>query len=148
MALGESAVSRSVAADTPVTADAAPWRSSGLVLVVDDEPAVARVTSLVLDECGFDVAVAHNADEAMKHLERYGSKVRVVLVDLAMPHKSGVDVMQAARSAGFEVPMVLTSGFPHDEADKRFSDEGFVGYLQKPYRLETLVAVLKDALGE
>lgn len=124
------------------------WRSSGLILVVDDEPSVAKVTGMVLDQCGFSVDVATSGDDALRHIERLRDQLRLVLVDLTMPDKSGIEVMNAARSLGITVPMVLTSGYPKEEAGVRFMSAGFSGYLQKPYRLETLIAVLKDALGE
>jgi CheY-like chemotaxis protein len=133
---------------SPQTTDAENWRTSGLVLVVDDEPAVARVTSMVLDQCGFDVAVAFSSRDALARLAEWSSRVRLVLVDLTMPDQDGIEFMRAARELGCQAPMVLTSGYLQDEADRRFVSQGFAGYLQKPYRLETLVDVLRRALGE
>ncbi|MEN9579027.1 MAG: hypothetical protein RJA70_2036 [Pseudomonadota bacterium] len=145
---GVPATTRSDPAGISSDEDVHSWRGSGLILVVDDEPAVARVTEMVLDQCGFSVNVATSGVEALRHMERFRDQLRLVLIDLTMPDQSGIEVMQAARRLGLAVPMVLTSGYPNDEADKRFEGDGFSGYLQKPYRLEVLMTVLRRALGE
>jgi CheY-like chemotaxis protein len=123
------------------------WRGQGRVLVVDDEPAVARLTSLVLEQYGFQVDVVNNGREALAQLSS-SDRYRVVLVDLTMPDFSGIEVLVRARKQGCDTPMVLTSGYPRSEADQRFQDSDFSGFLQKPYRMENLVDVIRGALGE
>ena len=125
-----------------------PWAGSGLILVADDNEAVARVTSLVLGQCGFDVALATSGQAALQYIREHAGRLRLALVDLTMPDKTGLDVLQEARASGFESPIVLTSGHPREEADRLFGAAGFSAYIQKPYRLETLVKVLRRALGE
>lgn len=124
----------------------ASWRGSGRVLVVDDEPSVARLTALVLDQYGFEVEVAISGQDALEQIARQPSVFRLVVVDLSMPDLSGVDVLNRARALGCPAPMVLTSGHSSTDTDSVLKSSAFAGYLQKPYRLETLLEVIQRAL--
>jgi CheY-like chemotaxis protein len=126
----------------------AAWRGAGRVLVVDDEPSVARLTALVLDQHGFEVEVAVSGHDALTQIGRSPSGFRLVVVDLSMPDLSGVDVLRQARALGCPAPMVLTSGHSRTDTVSAVRDVQFAGYLQKPYRLETLLDVIQDALSQ
>jgi DNA-binding response OmpR family regulator len=124
------------------------WRGSGRVLVVDDEPSVARLTALVLDQHGFEVEVAVSGQEALAQISRTPAGFRLVVVDLSMPDLSGVDVLRQARALGCPAPMVLTSGHSRTDTVSAVRDANFAGYLQKPYRLEALLDVIQEALSQ
>ncbi len=126
----------------------AAWRGHGRILVVDDEPSVARLTGLVLDQQGFDVEVAGSGSAALELIEKGPKHYRLVIVDLSMPDFTGVEVMQRARELGCLTPMVLTSGHSRSEAGSDVKHSEFAGYLQKPYRLERLLEVIRGALSE
>jgi CheY-like chemotaxis protein len=123
-----------------------PWKGVGRVLVVDDEPSVARLTALVLDQYGFEVDVAISGLDALEHIARKPAGFRLIVVDLSMPDLSGVDVLKRARELGCQAPMVLTSGHSSTDTDGVLRTSDFAGYLQKPYRLETLLEVIQQAL--
>jgi CheY-like chemotaxis protein len=120
------------------------------VLVVDDEPSVARLTALVLDQYGFEVDVAISGLDALEHIARKPARkpagFRLIVVDLSMPDLTGVDVLKRARQLGCLAPMVLTSGHCSTDTDGVLRTSEFAGYLQKPYRLETLLEVIQQAL--
>lgn len=126
----------------------ATWRGSGRVLVVDDEPSVARLTALVLDQHGFEVEVAVSGQDALAQIGRTPAGFRLVVVDLSMPDLSGVDVLRQARALGCPAPMVLTSGHSRTDTVSAVRDAHFAGYLQKPYRLEALLDVIQEALSQ
>jgi DNA-binding response OmpR family regulator len=123
------------------------WRGAGRVLVVDDEPSVARLTALVLDQYGFEVQVAASGREALEQIARAPAGYTLVVVDLSMPDLSGVDVLNHARALGCVAPMVLTSGHSSTDTERVLASSTFAGYLQKPYRLETLLEVIQQALA-
>lgn len=124
------------------------WRGHGRVLVIEDEPAVARLTCIVLEQFGFSPDVVHCGQDGLSRLGLAESGYRLVLVDLTMPDMSGVDVLLKARSSGCDVPMVLTSGYPPADAEPRVHRSRFAGYLQKPYRMEAFVEVIRNALRD
>ncbi len=124
------------------------WQGHGRILVVDDEPSVARLTGLVLDQQGFQVEVACSGGAALELITKGPAAYRLIVVDLSMPDLSGVEVMRKARELGCSTPMVLTSGHSESEAGSDVRHADFAGYLQKPYRLETLLEVIRRALVE
>jgi DNA-binding NtrC family response regulator len=123
-----------------------PRHGAGRVLVVDDEPSVARLTALVLDQHGFEVDVAVSGQEALERIRRMPLGFRLVVVDLSMPDLTGVEVLNRARELGCSAPMVLTSGHSQSDTAVALRESHFAGYLQKPYRLETLLEVIQHAL--
>src|SRR5579864_2736704 len=70
-------------------------RSSGRVLVVDDEPRVARSIALALSDA-FDVDVAHSGADALE-LVSQGERYDVILCDVMMPHMTGPELFERLR---------------------------------------------------
>lgn len=122
------------------------FRGTGRLLVVDDDLAVARLTAMVLQQLGFEVDLVSGGAEALRALEAV--RYRLVVVDLTMPDLDGVTVLQCARASGHRTPFVLTSGCPREEVEQRLNEHDFAGYLQKPYRMEQLVRLLRQLLDD
>jgi CheY-like chemotaxis protein len=103
------------------------------VLVVDDEPLVARAVKRVL-HAQYDVTLASSADEALERL-RSGERFDVVFCDLMMPGKSGMDLHRAVLA---EAPAVadrfvfLTGGAFTPEADEYLRRSG-APHVTKPF---------------
>ena len=64
-------------------------RSTGIVLVVDDEAAVQRVAQRILEHSGFTVLTASDGREAIEVYRERGQDISVVLLDMKMPHLDG-----------------------------------------------------------
>ena len=64
-----------------------------------------------------------------------------------MPRMDGREAFLELRRLRADVPVILCSGYDVHESAEQFADLAFSGFLQKPYRLEELKAVLKNALG-
>ena len=100
----------------PAPSSTPAWHSDATVLVVDDEPPVAKVAALTLASAGMQVLVASNGVEALAlHRER-GGEVDLVLLDLNMPGLPGDEVYRALRLESPELPILLSSGYPEKEA--------------------------------
>lgn len=66
------------------------------VLVVDDERHIARFLEFVLKKAGYEVAVAHDGEQALAQVEKFAPDA--VLLDLVMPKLSGLEVLQQLRA--------------------------------------------------
>ncbi len=111
------------------------------LLVVDDEPLLARVIAAQLED-DYDVTVAHSGREAIAILAR-GDEFAAVLCDLLMPDLTGIDVLGWIRShrAGAEQHMILmTGGAIPAQAD---SSKG-PRYLAKPFESDELRRTLES----
>jgi CheY-like chemotaxis protein len=123
------------------------YRGTGTILVVDDEESIRAMSSGILSQMGFDVVLAADGMEGLLLYETHKADIRLVILDLTMPHMDGAETLAALRKRGHATPVVLTSGFNENEAVAKLQGEGLAGFLQKPYRVSTFVEVIKAALA-
>ena len=112
------------------------------MLLVEDNPDVAEVARLLLEELGYDVIHAANVAAAREALAR--GSIDVVLSDIVMP--GGADGLDLAREVRQRqsLPVVLATGYS-DQAQAA-ANEGFA-ILRKPYSMSGLNDALREALG-
>src|SRR4051794_41806222 len=86
------------------------------VLVADDEPHIGRIIKMKLEQGPFRVTLAYDGREALEVLERE-SDVGLVLLDLMMPHLSGLDVLTAMRGDARwkELPCIILTAARQDQ---------------------------------
>jgi PAS domain S-box-containing protein len=120
-------------------------RTSGTILVVEDNDEVAEVTAAMLESLGYAVERAASARRALDELEA-GRRVDLVLTDIVMPGGvSGIDLARTARGRFPGLPVVLTTGY--SAAAREAADEGFV-ILSKPFQLSALERLVRTALEQ
>lgn len=86
-------------------------RASVLVLIVEDQPAIQSILQEALEEGGFAVLVASDADQAIDVLDARHSEVRALVTDIQLGSTiSGWDVARHAREKNPNVPVVYTTG--------------------------------------
>jgi len=140
-------VSRSeVEAARPAPAVSRSWLGQGVVLVVDDEPFVRNVSRSMLIKMGFEVLTAADGREGVDRFRAQADNVRLVLLDLTMPEMSGREALAEIRKIRPDVPVILFSGYHVHESREELSAEGVTGFLQKPFRYEDLLPVIRQAL--
>ncbi|MEZ0167852.1 PAS domain S-box protein [Microvirga sp. TS319] len=110
------------------------------VLVVEDNIAVGRFSTQLLQDLGYETTWAANAGEALGLLDEDAGRFDVVFSDVVMPGMSGVDLGREIRRRYPGVPVVLTSGYSHVLAE-----EGRHGFelLHKPYAVDDVSRVLR-----
>ena len=116
--------------------------AGGLLLIVDDEEMLRTLCSRMVQILGYRYITACNGPEALDLLSRYGKEIQAVVLDLTMPLMDGFATFKQMRAIEPDVKIILASGFSKEDATRRFQDGDLVGFLQKPYRLETLEAIL------
>jgi signal transduction histidine kinase/CheY-like chemotaxis protein len=118
-----------------------------LVLVVDDEESVVAVSQMVLEDAGSRVLTAVDGVEGVDHVRRHGAGIALVLLDMTMPRKNGVEAYREMREIAPEIRIVLCSGYTEQEATETFSDHGLSGFLQKPFRAGDLLQKVREVLA-
>src|SRR5579862_2159539 len=83
--------------------------SRGRILVIDDEPDIRESLEVLLSGERYDVALAPNATEGLKRLET--APYDLVLLDLMMPDKSGMQVLEEVRSRDLETPIFMLTAY-------------------------------------
>lgn len=114
-----------------------------LVLVVDDEPMVREVLARYLSHDGFDVVEASDGDEAVCHLDEHHPDL--VLLDLMLPKRHGLEVLRHARRTS-NVPVILLTALG-DEKDRVAGLElGADDYVVKPFSPREVAARVRSVL--
>jgi len=123
------------------------WRGSGTVLVVDDDETVLAVSRMMLEEFGFGVLTAEDGRAGLETFRAESEGIDLVLLDMTMPRMGGEEAFREIRRVKRDVKVILTSGFNEQEATSRFVGRGLAGFIQKPYRPEDLIRVVREVLG-
>lgn len=119
-------------------------RTSFGLLLVDDETAFVEALAQRLERRGFPVRCAFSADEALRVLDTDGA-VDVVVLDIRMPGRSGVDTVQTIKGKYPLVEVVMLTGHADVESAVATLKSGAFDYLIKPCAIEDLIAKATDA---
>lgn len=114
------------------------------VLIVDDERAILRAYSRLMESRGYRVETASDGDEALNVMRRVD--IDLVVSDLTMPGMSGIDFLRTAHERDPDVPVILMTGCPSTESAIRAMEYGALRYLMKPVAREVLERALTDAM--
>ena len=124
------------------------WHGSGAVLIVDDDEVVLTVTSQIFMQLGFTVHTVNTGISAIKQFKKYSDKMVVVLLDMTLPDIPGEKMLQKLRQTRNNIPIVLMSGYDEQSVTENVNPDHFAGFLQKPFKTETLVNILQEVLKE
>jgi len=127
-------------------ARAGDFRGGGLILVVDDEESVRALATHILQRAGFEVVTASNGREAVEVYAGRRRDVRLVLLDMTMPHMDGEATFRALRELDPEAQIVVSSGYSKQEVAAQFAGQGLAGFVQKPYKTDDLLGKVRDLL--
>jgi signal transduction histidine kinase/CheY-like chemotaxis protein len=127
--------------------DPAAAHASGLVMVGDDEPAVRRVATRVLERMGMRVITAGDGVEAVNLFRERAHELVLVLLDVTMPRMGGEEALRQMRQIPSSAKVVLSSGFTEQDAARHFDGLPLDGFIQKPYEPATLSAQVMRLLG-
>ena len=114
----------------------------GDVLVVDDDEAILKTTSILLKALKLVPRAAHDRREALAVVRRYAHQLRAIMLDA---HLGGIDTVRlltAFKTGAPHVPVIVSSGSSEEEIRKIFSDHPYDAFLAKPYTLDELRRVL------
>jgi signal transduction histidine kinase/CheY-like chemotaxis protein len=141
--------SEHAAESMPGSASTAPaWKSQGTVLVADDEDTIRALARRILERAGFTVLLASDGREAIEIFRREHARVRMVLLDLTMPHLDGEACYRELRQVDPAVKVVMSSGYNEQDVVNRFAGKGLAGFVQKPYTASELITMVRQCLGE
>jgi len=118
-----------------------------IILVVDDEPEITRMLQVMLEHHGYTVRRAHGTAQGMHILE--SEPPDLVLLDLMMPHLSGVElcgyIRRDPRTA--KVPVIVYTAANNDEVVRSAMEAGATKFLSKTVDRAELIKAIDEALA-
>ena len=114
------------------------------ILVVDDEQSMQEFLEIFLRREGYEVVTAGDVDTAVAHLE--SDEIDLVLTDMQMPDKTGLDLILAARDVSPDTIMIVVTAFGTTDSAIAAMKEGAYDYLTKPFKVDELRIVIEKAL--
>jgi nitrogen-specific signal transduction histidine kinase/CheY-like chemotaxis protein len=128
-------------------ASPAPQGSGQIVMIVDDEPALVRLTEEVLAGMGYEPAGFGDPQAALAALRATPDRYDALLVDQVMPGLTGTELARHFRALRPAAPILLVSGYGGANLDERARDAGVSTVLQKPLQRGELGERLAHAFG-
>jgi two-component system alkaline phosphatase synthesis response regulator PhoP len=118
------------------------------VLVADDEPHIGRIIKMKLEQGPFRVTLAYDGREALDVLRR-DSGIDLVLLDLMMPHLSGLDVLAAMKADErlHDLPSIILTAAGQEQQHHRALELGASEFLTKPFSPKKLYARAAELVG-
>jgi len=116
------------------------------ILVVDDELFFRQLYRDLLSECGHNVEVYDNGEDAISRMGR--GDVDLVLTDMVMPGRCGLEVLRAARALANPPEVILVTGHASLESAIHALKNGARDYLVKPFNPEELKHLVKTCLDQ
>lgn len=116
------------------------------MLLIDDEPELARLIAHAARAAGYAATATGDADSFMRHFEESGADL--IAIDLGMPDLDGVELLRFLAEAGCTAPILIISGFDRrvlETAERlgRALGLDMAGSVEKPVRLASLEALLQ-----
>jgi DNA-binding NtrC family response regulator len=113
------------------------------VLIIDDESGILESLTILLRSEGFTPMSAQGGKKGLEMMNE--SSPDIILTDLRMPGTTGVEVLAAARASMPDVPVILMTAQATLQSAMQAVNEGAFYYIQKPFRNDELLAILRRA---
>lgn len=118
------------------------------VLVADDEPHIGRIIKMKLEAGPFDVTLAYDGREATDALVAMDPQFDLIVLDLMMPEKSGLDVLRMLRNElRSDAPAIILTAAGQDEQERAALDTGANAFVTKPFSPKKLYALVARLTG-
>ena len=119
------------------------------ILIVDDEHYCLEMLELLLSAHGHTVAMADSGDAALLYMRQNWHMIDMVLLDIMMPGKTGIDVLKEMRCIpelrGLKV--IIQSGTSNQSYFKSAEKMGAAGCIIKPYKMKELTSIIDQTLS-
>lgn len=113
------------------------------ILICDDEEGVRESYRLILEK-DYDLVFASNGDEGIQAVKK--EPVDLVILDIKMPKKSGVDALKEMKVARPNLKVIISTGYRSVEVAQEASRLGATEYLVKPFDSQTIYKLVKRLL--
>jgi PAS domain S-box-containing protein len=127
------------------SADKPKW-GKGTILLVEDEPAILKVASRMLENRGCTLLLASSPGEAIRTAKEHSGEIHLLITDVIMPEMNGPHLAKQLKDLYPNLRCLLMSGYPADVMAKHGVLEDDVWFIQKPFTAQNLMDSILKAL--
>jgi DNA-binding NtrC family response regulator len=114
------------------------------ILIVEDKESMSEMLKETLESEGYKVIIARDGIEGMKYLKE--SKINLVLTDLKLPKKDGIDILKVSKEENQLIPVIVMTAFGSVELAVAAMKGGAFDFITKPFDTDHLLMLIKRAL--
>ena len=114
------------------------------VLVVDDDRAILKLMSRIIENSGYNVKSASNAKEALKLIME--NQFNLVISDISLPGMSGIELYKKVRNRYESLDFIFMSGYAVDDMDESII-ESVSGFFPKPFQIQSVMDTISKILS-
>ncbi|MFH1985155.1 MAG: PAS domain S-box protein [Pseudomonadota bacterium] len=121
-------------------------RGHETILLVEDEPAILEITTMMLEKMGYRVVAAKTPGEAIRLALEHVGKIHLLVTDVVMPEMNGRDLAKNILAIHPYVKRLFMSGYTSNVIAHHGVLDAGVNFIQKPFSMESLGAKVREAL--
>lgn len=116
------------------------------ILIIDDAEDICTIVNNILQRVGFRVISAPDGLQGLKLFREYTEDISLVILDMTMPVMDGKKTFQELKLIKSDIPVIVTSGYNEEQAIKTMGVSNIAGFIQKPYKSNNLVKLIKKVI--
>jgi PAS domain S-box-containing protein len=120
-----------------------PEKTTGLILLVDDDETLRNLGVILLELLGFSVITAQHGREALEVYRERSSEIDAILIDQMMPVMGGIEAYHELRKVAPTLPITICSGYEFESVAEVIGSDGYTSFIHKPYKLDQLRNVMR-----
>jgi len=115
------------------------------ILIVDDEPDMLRLLSMIIKEkTPYEVTTTNNPLEALELAKK--SSFDLLIADLKMPGLNGIELLESVKRFDEDIPTIIITAYATVEAAVETMQKGAFDFMTKPFRKEQILFTIERAL--
>jgi CheY-like chemotaxis protein len=116
------------------------------ILIVEDEETLRVSVARMLRKRGFTVLEAADGNAAVNLIAAKGSEIGVLLLDLMLPGKSSLEILESLQQVRSDAKVILTSAFGWETVDGHLRALRHDTFIRKPYQVDELITLVRNAI--
>ena len=119
-------------------------QTNHMISVVDDDPSMSRMLCRAIKAAGLNVGAFGSAEEFLDSEASQASDC--LILDMNLPGMSGLELQQRLNDSRQQVPIIFMSAQADESTQQRALKAGAIGFLRKPFTIESLLATLRSII--
>jgi two-component system cell cycle sensor histidine kinase/response regulator CckA len=125
-----------------------PRGNGELVLLVDDEENIVRITAATLESFGYRTVSALDGAKGLETYRQKQNEIHLVVTDMSMPNMDGPSMIRELRNIDPGIKIIGTSGLMNAEQTAELQSLDVTAFLTKPFSAEKLLTSISDVLAK